>query len=257
MGSPLKFLFIVLFVCALVITPQTGVEAQPEEGASAPTLEITELVKTTLPSVVDKPLHFKLLRTSLPAGQTAKYATADGMVFQVSGTLTITADDQTKKLQQGQGMYLGAGKQATFQAPCDAPAVFLHFILVPTADLGKAVEAEPASMTELFRTQEPLPGLKSGSYVFDLTHLKFPPKTPRNDPHYRTGGALYYVISGTGEFTASDKTEPKPAESVIYEPYGMVHQWGNPGGKPVTVVVANISPQGMPAFEFGAPPSQE
>lgn len=256
MGSPWKFLVSVLFLSTFVMTSQTDSAAQEEEEAGAPTLKIAELVKTKLPSVVDKPYHFKLLRVSLPSGQAAKYASADGMVFQLSGMQTITAGGQTKTLQPGQGMYLGAEVPATFQASDGATAVFLHFLLVPAADLDKEVEAKPAKVTELYRTQESLPGLKSGSYVFDLTHLKFPPKIPRNDPHYRTGGALYYVISGTGEFTTGGKTESKPAESVIYEPHGLVHQWGNPGEAPVTVVVANISPQGVSPFEWGTPPAR-
>lgn len=240
--------FILVCLAVAILLPISAVFT--EEEVAAATLQIAELVRTTLPSVVDKPLHFKLLRVSLPAGQTAKYATADGMVFQVSGTQTIATGGQTQTLQPGQGMYLGAGVPATFQASDGAPAVFLHFLLVPATDLDKAVKAEPAKVTELYRTPEALPGLRAGPYVFDLTHLKFPPKTPRNDPHYRTGGALYYVISGTGEFTAGGRTEPMSAESVIYEPHGLVHQWGNPGEMPVTIVVANISPQGVAAFEW-------
>jgi len=57
---------------------------------------------------------------------------------------------------------------------------------------------------------------------------------PSNPPHHRSGAALYYIISGTGANTVDGKTEAKGPGSLIYEPFGLVHQWGNPGDEPLT-----------------------
>ena len=35
--------------------------------------------------------------------------------------------------------------------------------------------------------------------------------------------------------------------SLIYEPFGLVHQWGNPGSEPLTFLAFNINPEGVPA----------
>ena len=35
--------------------------------------------------------------------------------------------------------------------------------------------------------------------------------------------------------------------SLIYEPFGLVHQWGNPGNEPLTFLAFNINPEGVPA----------
>jgi hypothetical protein len=40
---------------------------------------------------------------------------------------------------------------------------------------------------------------------------------------------------------------------LIYEPYGLVHQWGNPGDAPLTFLTFNINPEGVPAVRPGAP----
>ena len=47
--------------------------------------------------------------------------------------------------------------------------------------------------------------------------------------------------------TVEGKTETKPTGSRLFEPYGMVHQWGNPGDTPLVLLQANISPEGVPA----------
>ena len=38
-----------------------------------------------------------------------------------------------------------------------------------------------------------------------------------------------------------------PPGSLIYEPFGLVHQWGNPGNEPLTFLAFNINPEGVPA----------
>jgi quercetin dioxygenase-like cupin family protein len=169
--------------------------------------------------------------------------------------LAVTTGGDNRTLRNGDAMFVGKGESATLKAAGPEPAVFLHFLLLPAADLEKVVEGSPAGVTELYRTTAPIPSLKSGPYEFSLTRVTLPPRMPSNAPHYRSGGTLYYVASGTGTMTVEGKTETKPTGSRLFEPYGMVHQWGNPGDTPLVLLQANISPEGVPAVIVGVPPA--
>jgi mannose-6-phosphate isomerase-like protein (cupin superfamily) len=126
-------------------------------------------------------------------------------------------------------------------------STFLHFFLVSAADLGRPAETPPAAVNELYRTVQPIPGLKPGSYDLNLTRVTFPAQMPSNPPHHRSGAALYFIISGTGANTIDGKTETRGPGSLIYEPHTLVHQWGNPGSEPVIFLAFNINPEGMAA----------
>lgn len=108
-------------------------------------------------------------------------------------------------------------------------------------------ETEPAVVTELFRSPEPIPDLKPGAYELNLTRVTFPPQMPSNPPHHRSGAALYYILAGTGANTVAGSTTEKGPSSLIYEPSSLVHQWGNPGSEPLTFLAFNINPEGVPA----------
>jgi mannose-6-phosphate isomerase-like protein (cupin superfamily) len=72
-------------------------------------------------------------------------------------------------------------------------------------------------------------------------------------PHHRSGAALYFILSGTGANTIDGKTEARGPGSLIYEPYDLVHQWGNPGNEPLIFLAFNINPEGVAAVLPGAP----
>ena len=76
---------------------------------------------------------------------------------------------------------------------------------------------------------------------------------PSNPPHHRTGAALYYIVTGIGANTVGDKTADRGPGSLIYEPYGLVHQWGNPGSEPLSFLAFNINPEGVPAVVLETP----
>jgi quercetin dioxygenase-like cupin family protein len=100
-----------------------------------------------------------------------------------------------------------------------------------------------------------LPELKPGSYELNLTRVTFPPGMPSNLPHHRSGAALYYIVSGIGANTVDGKTADRGPGSLIYEPFGLVHQWGNPGSEPLTFLAFNINLEGVPAVIPETPPS--
>jgi quercetin dioxygenase-like cupin family protein len=171
----------------------------------------------------------------------------------MSGSTDISIGGETKTLNPGEGMFIAAGKPASLQAGGGTSSTFLHFLLVPVADRDQPVETKPAMVTELYRTALPISDLKPGSYDLNLTRVTFPALMPSNPPHHRSGAALYYIISGTGANTVDGKTEMKGPGSLIYEPFSLVHQWGNAGDMPFTFLAFNINPEGVAAVLPGAP----
>lgn len=255
--SLLLFIISALIIVTLGsgISAPLGAQTTPGPSTTQPTAVRNVLANAGLPSVVDVPLHFKLLRVSIPAGQSTSSRGTNGFLFQMSGILSVTTSGDTRTLRNGDATFVGQGESATLKAAGREPAVFLHFLLLPAADLEKVVEGRPAVVTELYRTTASIPSLKSGPYEFTLTRVTLPPRMPSNPPHYRSGGALYYVASGTGTTTVEGRTETIPTGSRLFEPYGMVHQWGNPGDTPLALLQANISPEGVPAVIVGVPPA--
>jgi quercetin dioxygenase-like cupin family protein len=254
----LRFIIPALFIAILgseISAPFVGAQTTPGPSTTQPTPVRNILASAGLPTVIDVPLHYKLLRVSIPARQSSNSRGANGFLYQMSGLLAVTTSSDSRTLRNGDAMFVGRGESATLKAAGPEPAVFLHFLLLPTADLEKVLEGSPAAVTELYRTTAPIPSLKSGPYEFTLTRVTFPPRMPSNPPHYRSGGALYYIASGTGTMTVEGKTDTKPAGSRLFEPYGMVHQWGNPGDTPLVLLQANISPEGVPAVIIGIPPA--
>ena len=160
-------------------------------------------------------------------------------------------------LNVGEGLFIAGGETAALTAGSGGPSTFLHFFLVPAVDLGRPVERAPAAVKELYRTENPIPDLKPGGYDLNLTRVIFPAQMPSNPPHHRSGAALYYVISGTGANTVDGKTEARGPGSLIYEPYALMHQWGNPGNEPLIFLAFNINPEGVAAVLPGAPAKKQ
>jgi hypothetical protein len=65
---------------------------------------------------------------------------------------------------------------------------------------------------------------------------------------------LYYVISGTGANTIAGTTYSRGPGVFVYEPAGLVHQWGNPGPEPLTFITLNVNQEGVAAVAPEAPP---
>jgi len=211
------------------------------------------VASTKLPTVVDVPVHFKAVSVTIPSGASSRISSTIGILYQLSGSTEVSIGGEVKTLNPGEGLFIGSGDKATLQAGDGGPSTFLHFLLTPTSDLDKPLAAPPAVVQELYRTEAPLPALKSGRYDLNLTRVTFPPQMTSNAPHHRSGAALYYIISGTGANTVEGKLEAKASGSLIYEPFGLVHQWGNPGAEPLTFLAFNINPEGVAAVLPGAP----
>jgi quercetin dioxygenase-like cupin family protein len=211
------------------------------------------LAATKLPTVTDVPLHFRVLSVTIPPGEKSALSGANGVLYQVSGSTEVSLDGETKLLNAGEGLFIAGGTRADLKAGSPAPSTFLNFLLAPAAALDRPATNAPAVERELYRTVAAIPGLKPGGYDLNLTQVTFPAGMPSNPPHHRSGAALYFIVSGTGANTVGGKTEPKGPGALIYEPFGLVHQWGNPGGEPLTFLTFNINQEGVAAVLPGVP----
>ncbi len=225
--------------------------AQTTPAPPAITREV--VAATKLPTVTDVPLHFKAMSVTLPPGEKSSVSAANGIFYQISGTTEVSLGGYAKMLGGGEGLFIAGGKSAVLKASSGGPSTFLHFFLAPAVEVDRPAETAPAVARELFRTAAPIPDLKPGVYDLNLTRVVFPAQMPSNPPHHRSGAALYYIVSGTGANTVDGKTALRGPGSLIYEPYGLVHQWGNPGSEPLTFLAFNINPEGVAAVLPGAP----
>jgi quercetin dioxygenase-like cupin family protein len=235
-----------------------GALALPAAGAAQttpapPVITRTLVAATKLPTVTDVPLHFKAVSITLQPDERSRVSPANGILYQMSGSTEVSLDGEAKVLNAGEGLFIAGGKIAALTAGSGGPSTFLHFFLAPDVDLGRPAETAPAAVRELYRTANPIPDLKPGGYDLNLTRVTFPARMPSNPPHHRSGAALYFIISGTGANTVDGKTEALGPGSLIYEPYALVHQWGNPGEEPLIFLAFNINPEGVAAVLPGAP----
>jgi quercetin dioxygenase-like cupin family protein len=205
-----------------------------------------------LPTVTDGPRHFRVLSVTLPPGGRGTALAADGILYQASGSTTVSVGGMAGTLSAGEGLFVAGGTAAELAAGSGAPSTLLHFVLARTTDLDRPAEPAPAAV-ELYRTAAPIPDLRPGGYELNLTRVTFPARMPSNAPHHRSGAALYYIVSGTGANTVDGGTEARGPGSLVYEPFGLVHQWGNPGTEPLTFLAFNINPEGVAAVLPGAP----
>jgi len=219
--------------------------AAAQTPPAAPAIARTVVAGTKLPSLGSAPLYFRAVSVSIPPGQKISVSPPNSILYQLSGATEI-ADGQAKTITGGEGVLIAGGTSASLTAG-NGESTLLYFLLVPKEALDQSIAAAPATVKELYRTPAPLPGLKPGSYELNLTRVTFPPGMPSNRPHHRSGAALYYIVSGTGANTVGGQTAERGPGSLIYEPSGLVHQWGNPGSVPMTFLAFNINPEGVPA----------
>jgi quercetin dioxygenase-like cupin family protein len=234
-----------------------GTSAAAQTTPAPPAITRTVIAAAKLSTVTDVPLHFKAVSVTIPSGQNSSVSAANSIVYQISGSTEVSLDGAIKILNAGDGLFMAGGKTSVLKAGSGGPSRFLHFLLAPAAEVDRPAEQAPAAVRELYRTAAPIPDLKPGGYDLNLTRVTFPAQMPSNPPHHRSGAALYYIISGTGANTVDGTTTEKAPGSLIYEPYALVHQWGNPGSEPLTFLAFNINPEGVAAVLPGTPPKNQ
>jgi hypothetical protein len=244
-----RLAFISSLELALVVAV-LGMHAAAQSQSAQPQSEgpVSALLATGhLASVVDMPIYFRLYRARLPAAQHASYRGSSAMLYDLSGAPAIGIDGgAAQPLDQGTGAFVAAGQTATLSASGSEPSDLLLFVLTARPNQLPPLD-RPAIVKELYRTPDPLPDLRAGAYEFSLARLRFAAATPAGPAEYRSGAALDYVLAGTGALTAEGKTEAVSAEMPLFERFGWVHRWANPGDQPLILLQANISREGDPA----------
>jgi quercetin dioxygenase-like cupin family protein len=243
-----RSLLVTLLSVAFVAPPTLA-----QTAAAPPAITRTVVAATKLPTVVAVPLHFRAVSVTIRPGEATSFSSANGILYEMKGSTEVSIDGGVKTIGGGEGLFIATGKKVSLKAGGGEPSTLLHLLLVPTADLNQPVEAAPAVVKEIYRTAAPIPDLRPGGYDLNLTRVTFPAHMPSNAPHHRSGAALYYIVSGTGANTVGGKTEQRGPGSLVYEPFGLVHQWGNPGDEPLTFLAFNINPDGVPAVVAEAP----
>jgi quercetin dioxygenase-like cupin family protein len=239
---------------ALLGLASLTVAATAQTPPAAPAVTRTVVAGTKLLSLGDTPLYFRAESVSIPPGQKVSLSgRPNGILYQLAGSTQVSAGD-ARTITGGGGMPIASGTAASLTAENGEQSVLLYFVVASEEALDQPAATAPAMVKELYRTSAPLPELKPGSYELNLTQVTFPPGMPSNPPHHRSGAALYYIVSGTGANTVDGKTADRGPGSLIYEPFGLVHQWGNPGSEPLTFVAFNINPEGVPAVVPETPP---
>ncbi len=234
---------------AAILAGSAAAQTTPAQQATARTV----VAAAKLATVSDVPIYFKVVHVTIPSGERSSVAAGNGILYQISGSTAVSLDGDAKTLSGGDGLFIASGRMVLLKAGAGEPSIFLHFLLVPAANVDQPVETAPATVRELYRTAAPIPDLKPGSYDVNLTRITFPTRMPSNPPHHRTGAALYRVLAGSGANTVEGKTDVKKPGSFIYEPSTLVHQWGNAGDEPFTFLVFNINPEGTAAVVPAAP----
>jgi mannose-6-phosphate isomerase-like protein (cupin superfamily) len=214
---------------------------------AAPAIVRSVVAAGKLPDVVAAPLYFRADTITLSTSATSRVSAPNGILYQLSGSTIVAASGESKTLAPGDATVLAGGGEAVLTAGGDGSSRVLSFVLTTAALLDQPLATAPATVAELYRTPVAIPDLKTGSYDLNLTRVTFPPQMPSNPPHHRSGAALYYILSGTGANTIAGTTADRGPGSLIYEPSGLVHQWGNPGAEPLTFIAFNINPEGVAA----------
>jgi quercetin dioxygenase-like cupin family protein len=236
---------LVLLGLAFTATPAA---AQAPAGSGRPVRVV--LAGDRLPSVVETPLHFKILRVGIAAGQASAFAGPASMVYVLSGAIDVTVDGERRNLREGNASFVPGGRPATL-ATAGSAAVLLQFMLAPAAELDRAAPVAPATVAEVYRTATPIPALKPGPHEFTMTRVSVERGSPRPPMHYRSGAAIYYVLSGTWALHQDGaRVQSRTRGAVQFEPSDFVHSWHNTGDTSGTLLQANISPEGSPEIIF-------
>jgi len=241
------------FCRALALATALLLPAPARPQAEPPGAAATALVAARLDDVTGMPLYLRLYRAHLPAAAHVAYEGASMLIYDLSGPATLEFEGgPTQPLAAGAGAFFAPGQGVTIRASPSGPAELLLFLLTARPNQRRPLFDRPATIRELFRTPEPLPGLQDGPYDFSLERVTLPAATAAAPAYARSGAALDYVLAGEAAMTAEGKTESIAAEAPLFERFGWFHQLGNAGSAPLVLLQANLSQEGVPAVHLGA-----
>jgi mannose-6-phosphate isomerase-like protein (cupin superfamily) len=203
------------------------------------------IAQATVPDRNNEQLYFSVLAGTFWTNEIQRRTSSDGVYYQFSGTVYLTAEGKTRTLGPGDGIFLWAGTQFTVEAASMArPPTYLQFLLSPTS-ASDVLDESDGRTVELYRSPSPVPGLTSTRNLLSLTRVPVPPQSPPDPLHRRSGAALHYVLSGVGAEFGEGSAAARGPGSVSYQPAGFLYQWSNPGLQPLIYLVFNVNPKGV------------
>jgi quercetin dioxygenase-like cupin family protein len=240
----------VLIVVSVMLIGTSAIAQTPSSTPAKPVRMILENARIAI--VVDRPLHYKLLRVTLPAGRVATYSGSDGMLYIMSGILEIGAAAERRTLREGAGVFVPRASGVKLSAANGSSVTALHFVLVGPTELESNGYDRQATVTEVYRTEKPISGLKPGPHEFTLTKVTAG-NIPAPPMHHRSGAALYYVLAGDWTLQTETRTQSRSRGAIQFEPNDFVHTWQNVGETAGILLQANISSEGVPEIIFVPP----
>jgi mannose-6-phosphate isomerase-like protein (cupin superfamily) len=195
-----------------------------------------------VPDRNNEQLYFSVVAGTFWTHDLHKLSSSDGVYYQFSGTVYLTADGKTKTLEPGDGVFVPAGTQFSVEAVDMArPPTYLQFLLSPAPGSNAADETDGRTV-EIYRAPSPVPGLMRERNLLSLTRVPIPPQSPPDPLHRRTGAALHYVLSGVGAEFGEGNAAARGPGSISYQPVGFTYQWSNPDVQPLIYLV-NVNPK--------------
>jgi mannose-6-phosphate isomerase-like protein (cupin superfamily) len=242
---------IILVILAAALTPTAAFAI--DTHSSTPFRQV--IAEAVVPDRNNQQLYFSVVASTFSTNEIHRWAPADEIYYQFSDTVDVEADGKVRTLRPGDGIFLAAGTQYTVRSSGSPPSPsYLQFRLSPTPETAIA-DATDGTSVELYRSPTPIPGLMHERNVLSLTRVPVPPEAPPDPLHRRTGAALHYILSGVGAEFADGRAVARGPGSVSYEPAGYSYQWSNPGLRPLTYLLLNISPKGFePTIGTQQPP---
>jgi quercetin dioxygenase-like cupin family protein len=123
------------FTLAVLVGGQAVAQQPPAQPITR-----TVVAATKLPTVTDRPLLFRALSVTIPPGEKSSVSTANGILYQMSGSTEASIGGEAKALSPGDGLFLAEGTPASLKAGTVEASRLLHFLLVPVEDQDQPVE---------------------------------------------------------------------------------------------------------------------
>ena len=101
---------------ALTFALLVGGQAVAQQPPAQPLITRTVVAAMKLPTVTDRPLLFRALSVTIPPGEKSSVSTANGILYQISGSTDVTISGGAKTLSPGEGLFLAEGTPASLKA---------------------------------------------------------------------------------------------------------------------------------------------
>jgi hypothetical protein len=111
--------------------------------------------------------------------------TRNSILYQPSGSVEVAIGAELTPIMAGRGMFIATGKSVSLKGTGAEPSTSLVFELVSPAGLSIPADGTPSNVKEIYRTAQPIAGLKPGAHDFNMTRVTFPAGMPSHPPHHQ------------------------------------------------------------------------